>query len=59
MKLSVSIGGVLSQNEQIENAIAKADKLMYQAKSYKNMVVTEQDIIGESSEKRISLTGRK
>lgn len=51
MKLSVSIGGVLSQNEQIENAIAKADKLMYQAKSYKNMVVTEQDIIGESSEK--------
>ncbi len=51
MKLSVSIGGVLSQNEQIENVIAKADKLMYQAKSYKNMVVTEQDIIGESSDK--------
>ena len=42
LQLSVSIGGVMSQPEEtVEHAAARADKLMYQAKNRKNMVVTE------------------
>lgn len=41
LRLSVSIGGVLSQGEIIEDAIRRADKYMYQAKITKNSVVTE------------------
>ena len=42
MQLSVSIGGVMSQpDETVEHAVGRADKLMYQAKNHKNMVVTE------------------
>ena len=44
LKLSVSIGGVVSDGRPIEYAIDKADKLMYKAKIRKNMVVTENDI---------------
>ena len=43
IQLSVSIGGVLAENESIESAVARADRLMYQAKARKNMVVTEVD----------------
>lgn len=43
IQLSVSIGGVLAENESIESAVARADRLMYQAKTQKNMVVTEAD----------------
>lgn len=43
IQLSVSIGGVLAENESIESAVARADRLMYQAKTRKNMVVTEVD----------------
>lgn len=44
LRLSVSIGGVLSSpGKTIESAIRKADQLMYQAKTCKNMVVTEHD----------------
>ena len=39
LKLSVSIGGVLSCNETLGEAVLKADKFMYQAKTRKNMVV--------------------
>lgn len=41
LQLSVSIGGVISSKETVEHAVMQADKLMYQAKEHKNMVVTE------------------
>ncbi len=40
---SVSIGGALSNDESIEEVVARADKLMYQAKKKKNQVITEAD----------------
>ena len=40
LQLSVSIGGVLSQERMIEHAVEIADKLMYRAKNKKNTVVT-------------------
>ena len=41
LHLSVSIGGVLTDNETVESAVGRADSLMYQAKNRKNMTVTE------------------
>lgn len=41
LRLSVSIGGVLSEGEKIEDSIRRADRYMYQAKLIKNSVVTE------------------
>ena len=41
LKLSVSIGGVLTGSDTIESAIRRADQYMYQAKTRKNFVVTE------------------
>ena len=44
IRISVSIGGVLSnRGSTVENAIRTADQFMYQAKTCKNMVVTEQN----------------
>ena len=43
LKLTASIGGVLSNSETIDQAIARADQLMYKAKNHKAMVVTECD----------------
>lgn len=43
LKVSVSIGGVMNENGTIEEAVNRADALMYQAKTKKDMVVTEQD----------------
>lgn len=50
LKLSVSIGGVISGGQPIEKAVEKADKLMYKAKIKKNMVVTENEknVIGNN-----------
>ena len=45
MRLSVSIGGVTVREEVMEEAVRKADRLMYQAKIQKNMVVTERKSI--------------
>lgn len=43
IRLSVSIGGVMTHNETIESAVHRADKLMLQAKNQqKGMVVTEE-----------------
>ena len=52
LKLSVSIGGVLSFNETLGEAVLKADKFMYQAKTRKNMVVISDNEIkgGRNSE---------
>ena len=43
LQLSISTGGVLCTGETIECAMNRADRLMYQAKIRKNMVVTERD----------------
>ena len=43
LRLTASIGGVLSENETIDEAIERADHLMYKAKDHKAMVVTECD----------------
>lgn len=54
LHISVSIGGVLTEDsESIENAAMRADKLMYQAKNRKNMVVTERE--GENQQQNQNL----
>lgn len=40
-RISASVGAVMAQGEQIRDAIARADRYMYQAKSHKNAIVTE------------------
>ena len=50
LQLSVSIGGVISSEETIEDAVQRADKLMYLAKVHKNTAVAEgleQEMLGE------------
>ena len=49
LKLSVSIGGVIAKNETVEDAVARADKLMYQAKNEKDMVVIQNGAFDEDS----------
>lgn len=51
LRLSASIGGVLSNGSVIEDAIGRADKLMYQAKNRKNMVVTEDNLMADDIKK--------
>ena len=51
LRLSASIGGVLSNGSVIEDAIGRADKLMYQAKNRKNMVVTEDNLVANDIKK--------
>ena len=51
IRLSVSIGGVIAQNEPLESAMHKADKLMYVAKSDRNAVMTELKASEEALEK--------
>ena len=43
LRLSISAGGVLTEGNSIEEAVNRADKLMYQAKATKNKVVTQKD----------------
>lgn len=38
LRLSASIGGVITGNEPIENAVGRADRLMYQAKIRKTVL---------------------
>ncbi len=45
LKLSVSIGGVMAANSSVEEAVIKADKMMYIAKNQKSLVVTEKIIL--------------
>ena len=40
-RISASVGAVMAQGEQIRDAIARADRYMYQAKSHKNAIVAE------------------
>lgn len=43
LKLTASIGGVISEDGKIDEAIAKADQLMYKAKEHKAQIITECD----------------
>lgn len=43
LKLTASIGGVISEDGKIDEAIAKADQLMYKTKDHKAQVITECD----------------
>ena len=43
LKRTASIGGVISEDGEIDEAIAKADQLMYKAKDHKAQVITECD----------------
>ena len=40
IKLSVSIGGIIADNETVSDAVTRADGYMYRAKNRKNAVVT-------------------
>lgn len=61
MRLSVSIGGVLSRGESIDVAIHRADKLMYQAKTQKDAVVTEEEELQavENEQKKDALSKKR
>ena len=50
MQLSVSIGGAMFHEGKIEDAVVSADRQMYMAKNYKNMVVTEWDENGKQKQ---------
>lgn len=50
LTLSVSIGGVLSMGEDMESAVARADRMMYLAKTTKNKVVTVWDNMNSSEQ---------
>lgn len=44
LRISISVGAVITDSESIESSVIKADQLMYRAKKRKNSVVTEWDL---------------
>lgn len=58
LQLTVSIGGVLTNNEPVEQALERADRLMYQAKNMKNLVVTEASPLASDNDENDSEEGR-
>ena len=57
LKLSVSIGGMLTNGEAVGKAMCRADEYMYQAKTSKNTIVTEKD--GQRTPEEIVAAGRR
>ena len=57
LKLSVSIGGTLTNGETVGKAMCRADEYMYQAKTSKNTIVTEKD--GQRTPEEIVAAGRR
>lgn len=57
LKLSVSIGGTLTNGEAVGKAMCRADEYMYQAKTSKNTIVTEKD--GQRTPEEIVAAGRR
>lgn len=57
LKLSVSIGGTLTNGEAVGKAMFRADEYMYQAKTSKNTIVTEKD--GQRTPEEIVAAGRR
>ena len=58
LQLTVSIGGVLTNNEPVEQALERADRLMYQAKNLKNLVVTEASPLASDNDESSFEEGR-
>ena len=57
LKLSVSIGGTLTNGEAVGKAMCRADEYMYQAKTSKNTIVTEKD--GQRTPEESVAAGRR
>ena len=57
LKLSVSIGGTLTNGETVGKAMCRADEYMYQAKTSKNTIVTEKD--GQRTPEESVAAGRR
>lgn len=57
LKLSVSIGGTLTNGEAVGKAMCRADEYMYQAKTSKNTIVTDKD--GQRTPEEIVAAGRR
>lgn len=55
IKLSVSMGGIIADKEPLQNAVIRADKLMYTAKLYKNTVVTDKEKTAAESEDKLNI----
>ena len=55
LKLSVSVGGVLSEDEPLVNAVTRADKNMYIAKNRKNTVVTDDSKLSSDDTSRLNV----
>lgn len=55
INLSVSIGGVIADKEPLQNAVIRADKLMYTAKAHKNTVVTDKDRQEDEAEDKLNI----
>lgn len=55
IRLSASVGGVFSDGNSLDEAVSKADKLMYQAKIKKDTVVTDghESVVGEPQKQEI------
>ena len=53
IRLSVSIGGVRMKEETLEEVVNRADHFMYQAKTQKNMVVTEERKLQTAGEEKV------
>ena len=54
LRLSVSIGAVVSGKETIEQAVSRADKFMYKAKNHKNVIVIDKYEISGDEKKLVS-----
>lgn len=55
IQVSVSIGGVICEHETVNDALERADKLLYLAKDKKNTIISDRDVrsgvTGESNSK--------
>lgn len=55
INLSISIGGVITDKEPLQNAVIRADKLMYTAKSHKNTVITDKEKHEDDTEDKLNI----
>ena len=55
INLSVSIGGIIADKEPLQNAVIRADKLMYTAKTHKNTVVTDDQKQTDSADGKLNI----
>ena len=58
LRISVSVGAVITEDESIESSVIKADQLMHRAKKRKNSVFTEWnlkqiELVAEETEKPV------